>query len=82
MGHGKFRQISDYRGKNMKPNGTAILQTTPWHSGKMISTVQLDSNGNPPASVYRMAQKRGLMITCREPMCYGIRWYAGKGEWK
>lgn len=66
----------------MTPNGTATLQEWPLSDGKKIGRVELDQFGNPYPSDYRSAEKNRHVITCREPMCGGLRYYAGNGSWK
>ena len=44
----------------MKPNSTARIQTTPWHSGKTVRMITLDERGRPSRSDWAFAQKKQL----------------------
>lgn len=60
----------------------AWIQEAPLVNGKRIAEVALQANGSPSSNDYRRAKTSGHLIVKREPMCGGLRYYAGKGAWK
>ena len=58
----------------------AKIQETPWHSGRKIRDIKLNS-GKPSLKDYQFAKKNGYIITALETTCLGVRIYAGAGCW-